>query len=212
MPRRLFSCYFQRYKNARAAASGYGKVGIPARFRMASPAATSAPPIQLARIGLPFRSANGFNASAVCVGSVTACGVSTTRRPSLFSSFAAIATALAYRSGPASPRISIGLPWLQCAGKNVELLDTLVRKRREFTIQRNQAIRRKHFRSSRVSDDSEPRTLRAWLPPNHFRHSNRSEMRLTRSTPTRRNAAFSTSSLPDRDPVWDAAALLAASV
>ena len=38
------------------------------------------------------------------------------------------------------------------------------------------------------------------------------EIELTRSTPTRRNAASSTSSLPASEPVCDAAALAAASV
>jgi len=36
----------------RAAVSGYAKVGMPARLSVASPAATAAPPIQLAMMGL----------------------------------------------------------------------------------------------------------------------------------------------------------------
>ena len=38
---------------ARAAVSGYEKVGMPAWLRTASPVATLAPPIQLARTGFP---------------------------------------------------------------------------------------------------------------------------------------------------------------
>ena len=58
------------------------------------------------------------SSSAVCVGSVIACGVRMTSRPSLFGSAAAISSAFAYRSGSASSSTSIGLPWLQCGGSS----------------------------------------------------------------------------------------------
>ena len=69
---------------------------MPARLRIASPAATSAPPIQLASTGLPSMLRVAASArSAVCVGSVIACGVRITSRPSLLGSCAAISSALA---------------------------------------------------------------------------------------------------------------------
>jgi hypothetical protein len=61
---------------------------MPAWFRICSPAATSAPPIQLASTGLPKPLAYGFNFSAICVGFVMSCGVSTTSIPSMAGSFA----------------------------------------------------------------------------------------------------------------------------
>src|SRR2546425_813302 len=91
-----------------AAVSGYGNVGMLELLRMLSPAATEAPPIQLARMGLLVKLAKAFTCSAVCVGSVMACGVRMTRSPSLPGSCATISTAFAYRSGPASPRMSMG--------------------------------------------------------------------------------------------------------
>src|SRR4051794_39088008 len=74
---RLRRLYDDRHiwSNTRAAVSGYGNVGMPARLRIASPAATAAPPIQLANTGLPSTFAYGRSASAVPVGSVIACGL-----------------------------------------------------------------------------------------------------------------------------------------
>ncbi len=81
--------------NSRAAVSGYGNVGMSALLRIAWPAATSAPPIQLASTGLPSSEACFLSASAVWVASVMACGVRMTSIPSLFGSFAAISSACA---------------------------------------------------------------------------------------------------------------------
>ena len=75
--------------------SGYGNVGMSALLRIAWPAATSAPPIQLASTGLPSSEAWTLSASAVAVGSVIACGVRMTSMPSLFGSRAAISSAFA---------------------------------------------------------------------------------------------------------------------
>ena len=69
--------------NRWAALSGYGKVATPASRRMRSPASTSSPPIQLARIGLPVPDAYGTSCWAVRVGSVIAWGVRMTSNPSL---------------------------------------------------------------------------------------------------------------------------------
>ena len=78
-----------------AALSGYGKVATPASLRMRSPVATSLPPIQLARMGLSVPARYGMSCWAVLVGSVIACGVRMTSRPSLSGSLAMMSRAAA---------------------------------------------------------------------------------------------------------------------
>ena len=90
---------------------------MPASRRIRAPSATSAPPIHEARTGLPSIRACLTSAFAVAVGSVIAWGVRITSRPSVSGSAAAISSAFAYRSGGASPMMSIGLLWLQTAGR-----------------------------------------------------------------------------------------------
>ena len=68
---------------------------MPALFRIASPSLMLVPPIQLASRGLPDELAYGFKRSAISVGLVMPCGASTTSRPSLLGSWAAISIALA---------------------------------------------------------------------------------------------------------------------
>ena len=46
--------------------------------------------------------------------------------PSLFSSAAATSSAFAYRSGSASPRMSTGLLWLHCGGRNALSASTVL--------------------------------------------------------------------------------------
>ena len=152
-------------------------------------------------------------ARAVAVGSVIAWGVRITSRPSASGSAAAISSAFAYRSGGASPMMSIGLLWLQTTG-STSLRAAIV--------------------SSLMSVSSPPPPMSASVartpgPPalvtiESFRPrgrgclarisdtSNSSLIESTRRTPARRKAASRTSSEPVRLPVCDAAALAACSV
>ena len=68
---------------------------MPASRRIAAPSATSLPPIHEARTGLPSIFAYRASALAVAVGSVIACGVRITSRPSEPGSVAATSRASA---------------------------------------------------------------------------------------------------------------------
>ena len=96
--------------NARTAFSGVLYVGMPASLSNCTPLLTTFPPIQAASTGLCARAAAWLTASAVPVGSVIACGVRITSTASTSLSFNTVSTALAKRSGGASPSTSIGLP------------------------------------------------------------------------------------------------------
>ncbi len=146
----------------------------------------------------------------MAVGSVIACGVRMTSRPSVSGSAAATSRAFAYRSGGASPMMSIGLLWLHTEGRTAFSASIV---------------------SAEMSDSSPPPPIRASVamtpgPPalvtmdsrrprgrgclaRISETSNSSLMESTRSTPARRNAASSTSSEPVREPVCEAAAFAA---
>ena len=133
--------------------------------------------------------------------------------PSLVSLSAAILMASAYRLESASPRMSIGLLWLQCGGRS--------------WLSRSMA-------SSDIGASSPPLVIRASVartpgPPalvtmvsrgpsgrgcllNTSALLKRSEIESTRKTPLRRNAAARASSPPVSEPVCEAAALAASSV
>ncbi len=186
---------------------------MPARLRIASPAATPAPPIQLASTGLPKTPPIARSRSAVCVGSVMAWGARMASRPSLPGSCSTSSTARAYRSASASPRTSTGLAWLQCGGNS--------RSSAARVGSDSSASAPPERNSSSVASTAGPPALvtiasrgpagRGCLA-NASAMWNRSAMRSTRSTPERRKAASSTSSRPASAPVWEAAARAPASV
>ena len=91
---------------------------MPAVLSNWMPSATTRPPIQAASTGLWAWPATVPTAWAVAVGSVIACGVRITNTASTFLSFSTISTALAKRSGGASPSTSTGLPCDQQIGNN----------------------------------------------------------------------------------------------
>ena len=183
---------------------------MPASRRIAAPSATSSPPIQEARTGLPSMLACLTSARAVAVGSVIAWGVRMTSSPSVSGSAAAISRAFAYRSGGASPMMSIGLLWLHTDGRTA-LSASIV--------------------SGLMSDSSPPPPISASVamtpgPPalvtmdsrrprgrgclaRISETSNSSLIESTRSTPARRKAASRTSSEPVSEPVCEAAAFAA---
>ena len=63
---------------------------------------------------------------AVAVGSLIACGVRITSNPSMAGSSAATSSARAYRVASASPRMSIGLAWLQADGRKASRIFRVV--------------------------------------------------------------------------------------
>ena len=183
---------------------------MPASRRRFAPSTTSAPPIQLASTGLPVLVAKGVSSSAVLVGSVIAWGVRMTSMPSDSGSLAATSRAAAYRSGGASPMMSTGLLWLQTEGSTA--LNAAVAAG-EISV----SCPPPPIRASVASTPGPPAfvTIVSLRPRGRgclARTSampNMSSMLSTRSTPTRLNAASSTSSLPVSEPVWEAAALAA---
>ena len=153
------------------------------------------------------------SALAVAVGSVIAWGVRMTRRPSASGSAAAISSAFAYRSGGASPMMSIGLLWLQTAG-STSLRAAIVSSLMSVSSPpppMSASVARTPGPPALVTIDS-------FRPPGRgclariSETSNSSLMESTRSTPARRNAASRTSSEPVSEPVCDAAAFAACAV
>ena len=177
-------------------------MGMSTLFRMSTPAWTSGPPIQLASTGLPSILAYGFSCSAVIVGSVISCGVRITSMPSVFGSLAAISSALAYLSGPASPRISIGLLRLQWGGS--KLFNAL-----NVSLLISASCPPSVIKASVARTPGPPAfvTMVSLCPrgrgclPRTSAMSKSSLIESTRSTPVRRKAASSTASLPVRAPV-----------
>src|ERR1700739_3690009 len=86
---------------------------MPDAFKIASPSATSAAPIQHARIGFSETFLNAASALAIAVGSVIICGVKIARTPYTLESPVRIAIALINRSGSVSQRTFTGLWRLQ---------------------------------------------------------------------------------------------------
>ena len=165
---------------------------MSASERMRLPAATSAPPIQLASTGLPGnRCAYCLSRSAVSVGSVWFWGERIVRIPSASLSAPAASTALPYVSASALPRRSTGFPG---AGSAPAATSASVASTAGPPALVRMLNRRPLGRGCLAS-------VSAMLK--------RSAMESTRSTPVRRKAAVKTSSLPARAPVWDAAAAAA---
>ena len=197
-------------EHARSPCRGRRTSGCRPRAGCAAPSATSRPPIHEASTGLPAMWAYGTSSLGRAVGSVIACGVRMTSRPSAAGSAAAISSALAYRSGGASPMMSIGLLWLQTAG-STSLRRSIVAGERSVSWPPPP------IRASVASTPGPPALVtmvrrgpcgRGCLASTSAM-PNRSEMRSTRSTPTRRKAASRTSSEPVSEPVCEAAALAA---
>ena len=155
----------------------------------------------------------GATARRFRVGSVTACGERMTSSPSLFSSRATISTAL--RSVLGTRRHREYRP--DCLGSSAAAKACSVLRK---LFGDNSASLPPHSISASVASTPGPPPLvtiarrgpagRGCLPSNSAR-SNNSAIVSTRRTPTRRNAASSTSSLPVSAPVCEAAAFAAAS-
>mmetsp|Transcript_41090 Transcript_41090/g.102637 ORF Transcript_41090/g.102637 Transcript_41090/m.102637 type:complete len:285 (+) Transcript_41090:1237-2091(+) len=199
--------------NTAAALSGYGIEGTPFLLRSWAPRSTSEPPIQLAITGTRDLWADGSTISAVFVGSVMSCGESTTSIPSLLGSSATTSTALAYVSGDASPNTSTGLEWLQAGGRNwFSLL---------MVDSSSVAISASLRAAASVASTPGPPAFVMITKRGPFGRfcfasvsatSNSSPMVSTRKTPARFMAASKMLSAPASEPVWDEAALAAASV
>ncbi len=186
---------------------------MPARLSNATPGSTDVPPIQLARTGMAARLARAASCSALRAGSVMPCGARIASKPSHPGSRRTVSTASPYRDGSASPRISTGLPWLQCGGSRAF--------KASIVAELSAASSPPAPSNASVASTPGPPALvtiarrrprgRGCLPSTSA-ISNSSAMRSTRKTPQRRKAASRTSSLPVSAPVCDAAALAAAAV
>ena len=186
---------------------------MPARFRIASPAATSAPPIQLARIGFPSSFANGFNRSAISVG---------LGHPLRSQNHEQAVARRVLRGDLDGFGVALG------PGVADDIDGVLMAPvRRQDLVESRPWSRAKARRAAPPSVSSasvastpgppalvtnrEPGPARARLLGEGFGHVEQiGRCVSTRRTPQRRKAASSTSSLPVSEPVCDAAAFAAA--
>ena len=124
------------------------------------PSRTTRLPIQAASTGLWALAATSPTAWAVAVGSVMACGVRITSTASTPLSFSTISSALAKRSGGASPSTSTGLPCDQQLGQElVELCDRLVGELGQLAVAGDQGVGGHHARAAGIGDDGQPVAL-----------------------------------------------------
>ena len=86
------------------------------------------------------------------------------------------------------------MPWLHAAGRIASNAACVGREFRELTAARDQRVGREHAGPAGVRDDGQSWPARARLLAEHLGHVEELVDAFTRSTPTRRNAASSTSS------------------
>mmetsp|Transcript_47571 Transcript_47571/g.119768 ORF Transcript_47571/g.119768 Transcript_47571/m.119768 type:complete len:264 (+) Transcript_47571:839-1630(+) len=202
----------------RAASSGQQVTGMLACLRMEAPSAMHGPPVYATYSGLVTPSASAFaltsaTSRAIPVGSVIACGVTINKMQSLSGSLRVWCSVVAKISGVASPRMSIGLAWLQFGD------------RKEFSLSISCAPGCTSSppcdtNSSAASTPGPPAlvTISRRLPlgsgcmvKNSVRLK-RSSTSCTLCSPAFSITALNTSSRPVRVPVWEAAAAEAAAV
>ena len=159
--------------------------------------------------------AHSFASSSAIFGRIGhACGVRITSRPSVSGSFAATSRRLgvAFRRRRRRSRRP-GCRGSRRGRTRVETFCIVAGRASPARRRLEQRVGGQDAGAAGVGEDRQLRPVRPRLPgrgPPPCRRSR--EIVSTRSTPQRRNAASSTSSLPASDPVCEAAALAAASV
>ena len=142
-----------------------------ARLRISSPAATSTPPIQLASTGLPSCLASGLSCSAMCVGSVMACGRQNHQHAVgvriVGGDFERLGVALGGGVADDIDRVVVA-PGRRQHG--VVGLHGFGRQLGQFAAAHDQGIGGQHAGTAGIGDDGQPRPLRAGLLGQHFGH------------------------------------------
>ena len=133
---------------------------MPARFRISTPAATCAPPIQLARTGFPVDVRMLGEASAVSVGSVMSCGVRIDEQT--------VAVAIRGRQlerrrvargiGVAEDVDRIAVAPGAAAATASRRASVSAVERRQLAAARDERVGRQHRRASRVGHDRQTRS------------------------------------------------------